>query len=96
MGAYFPVVDQTAFILMHKFNGVLDGQDMVFSIAVDIIDQRGECCGFPAAGRSCNKHKPPAQLGQSQYLIRQSRSCTERILVGITLNTAPMPLFCSK
>ena len=61
MPSYFAMVDQAFLALMNEFDRILDRDDVVFARLIDLIDDRCECRGFAASGRSGDEHKPFVQ-----------------------------------
>ena len=57
MQADFPVIDQASLAFMHKFNRVFDGDDMVASVFVRVIDDGRKRRGFAGAGRPGDDHE---------------------------------------
>jgi hypothetical protein len=64
MNADLALVDQAAAALVHEFDGVLDGDDMVAAFAVGLIDDRRQGGRLTAAGGPCDDHQAARQTGQ--------------------------------
>ena len=56
--AHFALADDAAFVLVHKFNRVFDGDDVVLAVFVAVVDHRGERGGFARACAADKNHQP--------------------------------------
>ncbi len=71
IAVHFPLVHQTALVLVHKFDGVFDGEDMVMEVLVDVVDhgrQRGRLTG---TGRPGHQHQTARELGDLAEDLRR-------------------------
>ena len=64
MGPHLTVIDETTGAFMDKFDGIFDGQNMIFSGSIRHIDNGRKGRGFAASGRSCNNDQPSGQSSQ--------------------------------
>ena len=60
---HFTLVDQTLLALMHEFDGVLDGEDVLIAGAVHVVHHRGECRTLARACRPCHYHQSSREIG---------------------------------
>ncbi len=65
MRAHLPVVHDTVLACMNKFDRVFHRNDMVFSVSVGLIDNRGQRGGFARPGGTGYQHQSPGEIRQS-------------------------------
>src|SRR2546428_13504870 len=58
MHTHFAVVNNTVAAFVHEFDGVFNGQNMVFAMRIGIIDQGCQGGRFAAACWAGHEHKP--------------------------------------
>ncbi len=69
IAVHFPLVDQTALVLVHEFDGILDGKDVVMEVLIDVVDHGRQGGGFARAGRARHQHQTPWEFGNlAKYL----------------------------
>ena len=66
VGADLPLVDQALLILMDELDRVLDGDDVLLTRTVDVIDHRAERRRLAGPGRPCDKDEALVQLAEIQ------------------------------
>ena len=99
---HFPLVDQTPFALVNKFDGVFNGQNMVVAVVVDVVDHGRKGRRLTGARGASNEHKPArqhrdipkhlahAQVVHGQHLRRngsENRSSTPILIKSIDSKT---------
>ena len=57
METHFAVVDDTVAALVHEFNGVFNGQDMVFAMRIRVVNQGCQGRRFAASGWAGHQHE---------------------------------------
>src|SRR5690606_20333604 len=70
---YFPLIDNTFFVLMNKLNRVLNSKDMPFTFTVDFINHCGKSSAFSAPSRPGDKNQPVWPFGQFTHNSRESQ-----------------------
>ena len=71
MLANFAVDDRTFFILVGKFNWILERDDLFLVGLVDVIDDRGQCRGFTASCRTSDEDQTLFVARQLLQGVRQ-------------------------
>ncbi len=79
VGEHLALVDQTVAVVVHEFDRVFDGHDVLVPFAVDLVDHRRQRRGLAAPGRSGHEHEPARQLGEfgrprAAARVRQGRA----------------------
>ena len=64
VGVQFALVDQAVLVHVHKFDRVLDGEDVLVPLGVDLVDHGGQGRGFARAGRSGHQDQPARLVAQ--------------------------------
>src|SRR5208337_1642359 len=67
MSADLPVVYNAVLTRMYKLYGVFDGDYVIFSLAVHLVDYRRERCRLAASGRTRHNDDASRQKGQPTY-----------------------------
>ena len=49
IGVHFALVHQAPFMVVEEFDGILDGDHVLFAFAVDLVQHGGEGSGFTGA-----------------------------------------------
>jgi len=93
---HLSVVYDAALALVDELDGVFNGDDVVFSLAVGLVDDGGESGRIAASRRTGHDHHSPGRSA-SRLTTGGSPSCsTVNISLGISRKTAPIPFFCMK
>ena len=61
---YLALVHEAALGLMHEFDGVFNGNDMVAALGIGVVHERGQRGGLAAPGGAGHKHEALGQQGQ--------------------------------
>jgi len=70
---HLALVHQAALRLVHKLDGVLDGQDVVAPVLVGVVDNGGQRGGLAAAGGAGDEHEALVQHGQVAQALGQAQ-----------------------
>src|ERR1700686_2158097 len=70
----FALVHQALLVIVKKFDGVLDGDHVLFTFAVDLVEHGRERGGLPRARWSGHKDESAGLVAQSLHDQRQSES----------------------
>jgi len=68
--ADFAVDDRAVLVLVHEFDRVLDGDDVLAEIGVDVVDHRGQRGRFAGTGRPGDQHQARFQRADVLEHIR--------------------------
>ena len=68
----FALFNHGLIILENKFNRVFERNDVLFEVAVDVFNHRGERRGFAGAGRTSDHHDAARRLGETFDLFEQT------------------------
>ena len=69
----FALLDDALVVLEHVFDGVFQGDDVLFEVGVDVLDHRGERGGFAATGRTGQQHDAAGRFGDLLDLLQQAQ-----------------------
>ena len=61
VGSHFTLAHHATLVLMHEFDRVFNGDDMVGAFGIRSVDNRGERGGFAGAGRTAYEHESTRQ-----------------------------------
>ena len=78
MISHLALMDEALFIFEVEFDGILDGDDMLFKIGIDIVDHRGECGGFSRSSRSSYEDESLVTMEEIDDAIRDIELLTGR------------------
>src|SRR6202035_4376968 len=70
----FALVHQALLVIVKKFDGVLDGDHVLFTFAVDLVEHGRERGGLPGARWSGHEDESARLVAQSLHNQRQSES----------------------
>ena len=65
-----PLAYDAPVMTVEKLQGILQGDNMLFLRAVDMVDDAGEGSGFSAAGRSCHQYQSLGKTAQGDDALR--------------------------
>src|SRR5712664_2536263 len=57
IGMNFALIDEALLVIVKKLDGVLDGDHVLFALAVDLVQHGGERGGLAGTGRASNEHE---------------------------------------
>ncbi len=63
VAVHFPLVYQAAFVFVHEFDGILDGEDVVMEVLVDVVDHGRQGSGLARTGRTGHQHQAAGVFG---------------------------------
>src|SRR5882762_5666267 len=90
----FTLIHKALLVIVKKFDGVLDGDHVLFAFAVNLVQHGGERGGLTGARRPGDEDKPAWLVAQALYNERQPesvkaldfpRNCTENGAYGSPL-----------
>src|ERR1700747_2387627 len=76
------LVHQALLVIVKKLDGILDGDHVLFTFAVDLVKHGGERGGLTGTSRAGNKDKSSGLVAQSLHDQRQSESVKALDLPG--------------
>ena len=82
MHAHLALVHQAALVLVHELDGIFDGDDVVRSVLVDVIDERRQRGALAAAGGARDQHQALAEPAQVHHLGRDAELVGAQDLEG--------------
>jgi len=92
MGVDLAMIDHAVLAGMDKLDRVLDGDHVVFTPAIDFIDDRGKSRGLAASRWAGNQHQPAGKHGQAADHRRQTELRHRLNLVGNLAEDRPNPI----
>src|SRR5271156_2356151 len=72
---YFALVDQAFFVVVQEFDGVFDGDHVLFMLVIDFVEHGGERGGFAGAGGAGDEHQAARLVAEAANDVGQ----TERV-----------------
>src|SRR5260370_1806539 len=74
VGVDCALIHQALLVIVKKFDGVLDGDHVLFTFAIDLVEHGGERSGVAGTRRSGYEDEPAGLVTQAVYDQRQSES----------------------
>src|SRR5215471_21591327 len=71
IGVHFTLVHQAALVLVHEFDGIFNGNDVVMALDVDLVKHGGQRGGFSGTRRTGNQNQPARLIAQTRDNLRQ-------------------------
>src|SRR5437899_2571621 len=78
----FALMDGRFLVTMKKFDGVFNGEDMVGLLLIHLVEDGGECGGFPGTCRPCDKHNTVPQIHNFLQAFREMQLIEPGDFVG--------------
>src|SRR5271165_2122994 len=73
VSVHFALVHQALFVIVEKLDGVLNGDHVLFTFAVDLVQHGSEGGGFARAGWTGHQHKAARLVAQSTHNVGQAQ-----------------------
>jgi len=70
----FALIHQALLVIVKELDGVLDGDHVLFTFAIDLVEHGGERSGFAGTRWSGYEDEPAGLVTQALYDQRQSES----------------------
>ena len=82
VAVHLALIDETALMLVHELDRVLDREDVVVPLLVDLVDHRRQRGGLTGSRRPGHQHETARPLGQRGQHLRQVQLLEAADLLG--------------
>src|SRR5580698_9916701 len=65
IGVHFALIDQALFVVMQEFDGVFNGDHVLFMLVIDFVEHGGEGGGFTGTGGAGDEHQAARFITQA-------------------------------
>ena len=89
----FPMIDDTALVLVDELNGIFDGNDVILPVLVGVIDHGREGRRLPTSRRARDQHEAFVQHGHTGEDRRQPQRFCRHDLGRDPPEDGSMPVF---